>query len=83
MGQKILKVCLGEAGLEVGTLWFESAAGREHSSFQRVSFSILVSNVDDHLKNHGFLYSGNGKWRLSPAFDVNPAAVSRTQDSYR
>jgi serine/threonine-protein kinase HipA len=30
----MLKVCMGEAGLEVGTLWFESAAGREHSSFQ-------------------------------------------------
>jgi serine/threonine-protein kinase HipA len=41
--------------------------------FRRVGFSILVSNVDDHLKNHGFLYSGDGKWRLSPMFDVNPA----------
>jgi serine/threonine-protein kinase HipA len=29
--------------------------------------------VDDHLKNHGFLYAGEGKWRLSPVFDVNPA----------
>ncbi|MCW8167007.1 type II toxin-antitoxin system HipA family toxin [Verminephrobacter aporrectodeae subsp. tuberculatae] len=44
-----------------------------HALFRRVGFSILVSNVDDHLKNHGFLYAGNGKWRLSPAFDVNPA----------
>jgi serine/threonine-protein kinase HipA len=34
MTQRILKVCMGEAGLEVGTLWFESAGGREHSSFQ-------------------------------------------------
>jgi serine/threonine-protein kinase HipA len=41
--------------------------------FQRVAFTILVSNVDDHLKNHGFLYAGDGRWRLSPAFDVNPA----------
>jgi serine/threonine-protein kinase HipA len=41
--------------------------------FRRVSFSILVSNVDDHLKNHGFVYAGDGKWRLSPAFDINPA----------
>jgi serine/threonine-protein kinase HipA len=41
--------------------------------FRRVGFSILVSNVDDHLKNHGFLYAGDGKWCLSPAFDLNPA----------
>ena len=40
--------------------------------FQRILFTILVSNVDDHLKNHAFLYAGNGKWRLSPIFDVNP-----------
>lgn len=36
-------------------------------------FTILVSNKDDHLKNHGFLYVGAGRWRLSPVFDVNPA----------
>jgi len=40
--------------------------------FQRVLFTILVSNMDDHLKNHAFLYAGGGKWRLSPLFDVNP-----------
>jgi serine/threonine-protein kinase HipA len=40
--------------------------------FQRIAFTILVSNVDDHLKNHGFLYAGQGRWRLSPIFDVNP-----------
>ena len=41
--------------------------------FKRILFTILVSNVDDHLKNHGFLYAGNNKWRLSPVFDVNPS----------
>jgi serine/threonine-protein kinase HipA len=41
--------------------------------FKRVAFNILVSNVDDHLKNHGFLFVGDGKWSLSPAFDLNPA----------
>lgn len=39
--------------------------------FKRVAFSILISNVDDHLRNHGFLWQGNG-WVLSPAYDVNP-----------
>lgn len=41
--------------------------------YRRLIFTILVSNKDDHLKNHGFLYVGAGKWRLSPMFDVNPA----------
>ena len=41
--------------------------------FLRLTFTILVSNKDDHLKNHGFLYVGAGRWRLSPVFDVNPA----------
>ncbi|MCP4936184.1 MAG: type II toxin-antitoxin system HipA family toxin [bacterium] len=39
----------------------------------RIVFTILVSNKDDHLKNHGFIYAGNDRWRLSPAFDINPA----------
>lgn len=41
--------------------------------YRRLIFTILVSNKDDHLKNHGFLYVGNERWRLSPVFDVNPA----------
>lgn len=41
--------------------------------FLRLVFTILVSNKDDHLQNHGFLYVGSGRWRLSPLFDVNPA----------
>ena len=34
-------------------------------------FNVLVSNTDDHLRNHGFLHDGVG-WRLAPAFDLNP-----------
>jgi serine/threonine-protein kinase HipA len=30
-----------------------------------------VSNTDDHLRNHGFIFSGGG-WALSPAYDINP-----------
>jgi len=41
--------------------------------WQRIVFTILVSNTDDHLKNHGFLYAGDNGWRLSPAFDINPS----------
>jgi serine/threonine-protein kinase HipA len=41
--------------------------------WRRVLFSVLVSNVDDHLRNHGFLYDpGQRGWRLSPAYDINP-----------
>ena len=40
--------------------------------WRRIAFSILINNVDDHLHNHGFLYAGNNRWGLSPAFDLNP-----------
>lgn len=39
--------------------------------FRRVVFNVLVSNRDDHLRNHGFLRSQSG-WRLAPAYDMNP-----------
>ena len=40
--------------------------------WRRVVFSILISNTDDHLRNHGFLYGIGRGWRLSPAYDLNP-----------
>ena len=40
--------------------------------WRRLVFNHLITNVDDHLQNIGFLYSGNNQWRLSPAFDLNP-----------
>lgn len=40
--------------------------------FRRLVFNIVVGNRDDHLRNHGFLRTPAG-WRLSPAFDLNPA----------
>jgi serine/threonine-protein kinase HipA len=42
--------------------------------FTRIIFSILISNVDDHLRNHGFLKDSVG-WHLSPAYDLNPTPV--------
>lgn len=35
--------------------------------FRRMVFNILASNVDDHMRNHGFLWSGPLGWKLSPA----------------
>ena len=40
--------------------------------FRRIAFSILISNTDDHLRNHGFLWSGKRGWELSPCYDLNP-----------
>lgn len=40
--------------------------------WRRIVFNLLITNVDDHLQNHGFLYTGHGQWRLAPAFDLNP-----------
>ena len=41
--------------------------------WKRVVFNMLVSNTDDHLRNHGFILDDNG-WRLSPLYDVNPVS---------
>lgn len=46
--------------------------------FARVAFSVAVGNTDDHLRNWGFLHSGDG-WSLSPFFDVNPNAYGNAQ----
>lgn len=40
--------------------------------FRRIAFSILISNTDDHLRNHGFLWQGLKGWTLSPCYDLNP-----------
>lgn len=48
-----------EAKIDLEQLW------------RRMAFNVLVSNTDDHLRNHGFLLTPRG-WRLSPAYDMNP-----------
>src|ERR1700729_3614807 len=49
------------------------AATRElRQLWRRIAFSVLISNTDDHLRNHGFLHERGESWTLSPAFDVNP-----------
>ncbi len=40
--------------------------------WRRLVFSLLASNYDDHLRNHGFLMREPGRWSLSPAYDLNP-----------
>jgi serine/threonine-protein kinase HipA len=41
--------------------------------WRRIAFSVLITNIDDHLLNHGFLHDSGELWRLSPAFDLNPS----------
>lgn len=76
------RTALGKIGTELGSYteivdFMRAAAADPQADFRelflRLIFTILVSNKDDHLKNHGFLYVGSGRWRLSPVFDVNPA----------
>ena len=43
--------------------------------WRRIVFTVLISNVDDHMRNHGFLYAGSEGWTLSPAYDLNPTPV--------
>ena len=50
-------------GVDIPQLWL------------RILFSCLIGNTDDHMRNHGFLWDGQG-WRLSPAFDINPTQGS-------
>lgn len=48
------------------------AAADLHELWRRIAFSVLISNTDDHLRNHGFLRTSTAGWSLSPVFDVNP-----------
>lgn len=47
-------------------LWMQRDAGPE--IWQRLCFNALVSNTDDHPRNHALIY--DGQWRLSKAFDI-------------
>ncbi|MCX6896007.1 MAG: HipA domain-containing protein [Verrucomicrobia bacterium] len=50
----------------------DDVAGDLRELWRRLIFSLLASNYDDHLRNHGFLMHQPGRWSLSPAYDLNP-----------
>jgi len=56
----------------------QGAAPREDLAelWSRIAFNVMVTNTDDHLRNHGFLLAPGDGWRLSPAYDMNPAPGS-------
>jgi len=72
---------LGLQGTEPSSYVEIADAMRQHGSepiadmrelLGRMMFTVLISNYDDHLRNHGFLYDKENRWRLAPMFDVNP-----------
>ncbi|KAA9111147.1 type II toxin-antitoxin system HipA family toxin [Microbacterium rhizomatis] len=70
----------GEGGDWVDVVDFAQLAGSDPTQlWRRAVFGALVGNLDDHLRNHGFLRRGTA-WALSPAFDVNPEPVGDGND---
>ena len=53
---------------QFGSAWTDNT----RELWRRIVFSVLISNTDDHLRNHGFLSDGQAGWHLSPAYDLNP-----------
>lgn len=47
------------------------AGGDTMELWHRAMFGAAIGNLDDHLRNHGYLRRGNA-WELAPAFDMNP-----------
>lgn len=79
-GLSMLRLRDGQRGsypelVEVLSAHGAAAADDAKELFRRMLFNVLVSNVDDHLRNHGFLWLGQHGWSLSPAYDVNPTPV--------
>ena len=49
--------------------------------YKRIIFNILISNTDDHFRNHGFILSDKG-WNLSPMYDINPINYGNKLNTY-
>jgi serine/threonine-protein kinase HipA len=65
----------GASYLEIARVLVDHGAQTDidlHELWSRIVFNLMVSNTDDHLRNHGFILVPGKGWRLSPAFDINP-----------
>lgn len=70
----------GDGGDWVDVVDFARLNGADaRELWRRALFGAAVGNLDDHLRNHGFLRRGNS-WQLSPAFDVNPEPLGDGDD---
>jgi serine/threonine-protein kinase HipA len=58
--------------VDVLTVHGAQASADARELYRRMVLNVLISNVDDHLRNHGFLWAGRGGWTLSPVYDLNP-----------
>lgn len=67
----------GASYLEIARVLIDHGAQTEsdlRELWSRIVFNMLVSNTDDHLRNHGFILVPGKGWRLSHAYDMNPVA---------
>ena len=55
--------------------WSAKSAEDRRELFRRMVFNAMVTNNDDHPRNHAMLHTGSG-WRLTPAYDILPAPMA-------
>ena len=58
--------------------WSESPRDDKRELFRRMVFNALVSNLDDHPRNHA-LVAPRRQFRLSPAYDLTPSTDRSTE----
>jgi len=61
--------------VDILTQYGAEASTDAQQLYRRMVFNVMISNVDDHLRNHGFLWKGPGGWTLSPVYDLNPTPI--------
>ena len=69
----------GASYLEIARVLIDHGARTDadlRELWSRIVFNMLVSNTDDHLRNHGFILVPGKGWRLSDAYDMNPVPES-------
>ena len=52
--------------------WSDDPLADKRELYRRIVFNALISNTDDHPRNHALIAPGRG-WRLSPAYDLTPS----------
>ena len=74
MAEVVRKVLAKLAKLLRRVVPTEEIRSQQAQLFRRLVFDILMDNTDDHEKSHALLWQPNGRYPLSPAFDVVPSA---------
>lgn len=67
----------GKGFLDIAEYLTKEGSDADHDLkelFSRIAFSVCISNADCHFRNHAFILSENGGWKLSPTYDLNPTA---------